>query len=143
MIKCLIPADELEQRVTLRNDSSVATCLPLDISALTLLSSMTVTLGNLHPTVLSTDMVDLAPLHALSLLQDLSVRSEGFGVNLWLPAELSGLQNLTSLLLSAPHWAEYDDLNQSDRPVLSLDVEWGGMHALKCLTVPNWHFTCT
>ena len=143
MIKCLIPAVELGQCVSLRDNSSIATCLPVGISTLTLLSSLTLSLGNLHPTVLGTDMVDLGPLHALSLLQDLFVRSEAFGVNLRLPAELSALQNLTSLLLSAPDWAEYDDFDQSDLPVLGLDVEWGGMHALKSLTVDNWHFTCT
>ena len=129
IIRCLIPADDLDQCVSLGEDSTINTCLPAAISALTLLPSLTVTLGNLDCTVLHTDLVNLGPLHALSLLQDLGVRSESLDVNLRLSAELGALQNLTCLILSAPEHEE------DDQPVVSLDVEWGGLHALQRLSV--------
>ena len=143
MIKCSIHADELEQCVSLRDDPTRTTCLPPGISALTLLSGLTLTLGNLDPTVLGTDLVDLGPLQALSHLRDLYVDCEGVDINLRLPAELGALQNLTTMMLSAPDWAEDDEDDQGGRPIVNLDVEWGEMHALRSLFVKNWRFSCT
>ena len=140
IVRCSIPPDEPEQCVSLAHESAISTCLPPGVSALTLLSSLTVTLGNLDSTLLDTDLVDLGPLHALPLLQDLSVRSESLGVDLRLSAELGALQNLTCLTLSAP---EHDEDDQSDCPTVSLDVEWGNLHALQHLGVYNWRFSCT
>ena len=139
MRRCLISPDELEQCASPADNATMATCLPLGISALMSLSSLNLTLGDLSPIVLGTDLVDLGPLHALSLLQDLYVHSDSFGVNLRLSAELGALQNLAFLMLRGPDW----DDDQDDRPVVNLDVVWGGMHALQSLTVYHWHFSCT
>ena len=140
MMSCLVTADELEQRVdfTAEMPGGMPVCLPTGISALTSLSSLMLSLDNL-----GTEVFDLGPLHALTLLQDLFVHSEGLGISLRFSAELSALQKLTSLCLSASGRAEDDEDNPSDRAVANLHVDWSCMHALQGLTICNWHFTCT
>ena len=171
LIHCSIGADDKSCWV----DSS---CLPTGFSALTSLSSLTVTFG---PTVPENNLIDLGVLHALPLLQNLVVQSEGMSVNLRVPAELGAFQNLTSLTLSAPVWDhqrlavqsegmsvnlrlpaelgalqnltsltlrapvwDYQSENvHSGFPVVSIDVQWDGMHALQCLKVHNLHFSCS
>ena len=135
LLNCSIGADEKSCWVE-------SSCLPTGFSALTSLSSLTVAFDNVDPTVPENNLLDLGVLHALPL-QDLVVQSEGVSVNLRLPAELGALQNLTSLTLSAPVWDQHIEHVHSDFPVVNLDVEWGGMHALRCLKVHNWHFSCS
>ena len=137
---CLIAADELEQRVDFTRDHSKVVCMPTGISELTSLSSLTLSLGLDTPGV---RFFDLGPLHALNLLQDLCVLFEGPNMRMRLSAELSALQKLTSLYLSAHRRTEYDEDIPSDRAVAKLHVDWSGMHALQRLTIRNWHFTCT
>lgn len=79
LVKCAIKADDPECCLRVIYVSKPA-CLPTGISALTLLSSLTVTFGTgavLDPTVPRHNLIHLGLLHALPLLQDLSVWSEG------------------------------------------------------------------
>ena len=140
--KCSIRADDPDCCLVLADDRFESACLPTGMSALSSLSSLTVTAGNLNPVVPENCFVYLGPLHALPLLQELFVRSECFTVSLWLPAELGALQKLTSLTLSAPSWNDHAEIDHEYFPVAIIDVNWGGMHALECLKVHNWHFRC-
>ena len=74
-------------------------------AAVSILSKLT-RLSRLHLEIIVSDcngdfMVDLGPLHTLSVLQDLTVSSDS---SLCLPVELSTLQNLMSLRLSGFDW---------------------------------------
>lgn len=139
IVKCSIEADEPDFCITLADDLPQPACLPTGTSALTLLSSLTVTFGSLLPIFagLGYIPIDIGPLLALPLLQDLFVLCN---VSLWLPDELGALQNLTCLTLSTP---VRNDHLRGTRPMVLKDVEWGGMHALQCLKVHNWHLRCS
>ena len=145
-VKSAITADEAEHLLMLADAVLEVAYLPSGMSALRSLSSLTVTFGNpKDPMAREDNVVHLGPLHALPQLQVLVVRSEGFSVDLWLPADLGALHNLTSLTLSAPVWDEHDILafDHSDFPVAQINVAWRHMHALQCLKVHNWHFSCS
>ena len=143
LLNCSIKADEPGCYLHVAGCHK-SSCLPIGMSALTLLSRLAVTFGSCV-TVTGTNPIDLGLLHALPLLQDLFLRSEDFSISLRLPAELGALQKLTCLTLSAPVWDVYDNFLQDCEcfPAVRLDIEWGSMHALQCLAVHNWHFSCT
>ena len=133
-VKSKVAADTPENKINLvpNSYSAEAICLPVDMSALNSLSQLVLALSNEpgkdEP---GKETVDLAPLHALSLLQHLCVQPAG--VNLCLSAELSTLQKLTSLHLQGivPDWGDAFQLC----PFVSLDVEWSSLHALQHLNL--------
>ena len=112
---CLIAADELEERVDFSADwfNPTDVCMPTGISALTSLSRLMLSLDLDGPGIA---VFDLGPLHALTLLQNLFVQSDGLHMSLRASAELSALQKLTTLHLSVSGRAEYDP---SDRQLPS------------------------
>ena len=105
-------------------------CMPAGISALTSLSWLVLGLGKYA------GLFDLAPLHALPLLQGLHVVFAG--ASLECSAGLSSLQKLTSLILVGP------DSIPDDHPVVqvNLDVEWSSMPALQHLVLDSLSVNC-
>ena len=135
--RCLITAAGWPHpHVDLRAASSLTDCIPIGISVLTSLSSLSLTLTN--PAGVDVEPFDLAPLHALPFLQDLIVQSERVGV--CLSPQFGTVQQLRSLALSSTQGRNAQDVVH---PHVHLNVDWSGLHALRLLTLRNWHFTCT
>lgn len=141
LVRCRITGDRPERYFDFTKHNDSAPDMPTGMSALTLLLSLALTIAGSafrEPAV-----VDLKGLASLPLYQDLFVRSEAYHVGLSLSADSSALQKLTSLHFDAPRWGSRQFDGESYDPFLCLDVEWSSEHALQCVTLCNWHFTCT
>lgn len=122
----LVTANMQDDKVDLTDDSAI--CLPA-FSTLTSLSELWLV------TKQKEEVFDLAPLHALSLLQHLHVECDH--ADLDYSEGLSSLQKLTFLLLNGPDQGRDDEL-----PLVTLNVDWSSMQNLQNLTIDNLKINC-